>query len=257
MSKRATKELPLYTKEPLVHPLESSETPSPKSQPPSPHSFDPLTAQHSPLTGTFAMSTASILPTATEVTAVAGTNIDSNAVATPAQIQAILTALKVIHTTATAKHLFATALACAHQGSSSRTNLVGAYDSIPYSVVATQVKRQCTLRQFCMYYAKYVWAALIETSKPPANWQKQGYTEETKYAAFDFFSGVTHASAPQPPSTYYRSPTQEEIRANLANAQLAIKEAQTSSLISNRAQYSALTAQAHAVHRPAISWDVE
>jgi hypothetical protein len=120
---------------------------------------------------------------------------------------------------------FAFAVYCADNGSSDKQVYNGTCDlhgdeSISYSTLTTLIRRQCTIRQFCGYYAQNVWNYLIENG-PPMNWEKKNFTPSTKYAAFDFFDAVSVRTAASP-ETLIREPTLDEINANKTNGHAAI-----------------------------------
>nr|QQG34624.1 CP [Yucca alphaflexivirus 1] len=119
------------------------------------------------------------------------------------------------------------ALQCTSCGSSRFTELPGAcpnWPQMPRSGAVGLVKKVCTLRRFCMYYAKVIWNILLEHQTPPVGWADRGFKEDTKYAAFDFFTGVLNDSALDP-GHLVRDPTPSEIQANAANAAVAISDA--------------------------------
>nr|WPR17635.1 MAG: coat protein [Dracophyllum betaflexi-like virus] len=106
---------------------------------------------------------------------------------------------------------------CADCGSSGQSALVGVATNsgeVPRSVIASCVKKVCTLRQFCAFFAKIVWNIMLDSECPPANWGKWGYKEDAKYAAFDFFYGVTHNASLEPSGGLIRPPTYIEMVAN-------------------------------------------
>lgn len=84
------------------------------------------------------------------------------------------------------------------------------------------IKDQVTLRAFCRAFAPVMWNQMISNKMPPQNWQKKGYTENTKYAAFDTFDYVLNQAAIQPLEGLIRVPTPEEHLAANVNRRLAI-----------------------------------
>nr|CDU84815.1 coat protein [Grapevine rupestris stem pitting-associated virus] len=84
------------------------------------------------------------------------------------------------------------------------------------------IRQVTTLRRFCMYYAKIVWNIHLETGIPPANWAKKGFNENEKFAAFDFFLGVTDESALEPKGGIKRAPTNAEMVANIASFEVQV-----------------------------------
>ncbi|ASJ78786.1 coat protein [Vanilla virus X] len=151
--------------------------------------------------------------------------IVSNAVATRAQITAIATAIKAVGVADKdiAPTFWDVARHCADVGSSPSVILRG---KTPFGVerrqIAGIITGHCTLRQFCMFYAKIVWNIMLLSDTPPANWQAQNYRVEDRFAAFDFFTGVSHTAALNPKSGLLRAPTPEEILANQTNARVSI-----------------------------------
>uniref|UniRef100_A0AAU6S482 Capsid protein n=1 Tax=Saffron-associated alphaflexivirus TaxID=3125858 RepID=A0AAU6S482_9VIRU len=195
-----------------------------------------------------------LLPTAEELAILADVPVASNAVATEAQIRRIL-ALAIIAVPATSPQtLVAVALACAHQGSSNLVKLEGNHGDIPLASIVPTIQAVCTLRQFCMYYAKVVWNALLRSNTPPANFTRLGYSQSTRFAGFDFFYGVTHAAVPIPPGGLARLPTEEETKASNINRTLAIRKASTQQNITNHAEIVGRQLIQGAMQPPQISW---
>ncbi|QYF50235.1 MAG: putative coat protein [Hainan sediment alphaflexivirus 1] len=149
---------------------------------------------------------------------------------------------------------FQIAMTCADAHASSLTVLGGnctAVPTVPLKAAAGLVKSVTTLRQFCRYYAKFVWNWRIEHKMPPANWAACGYTEETKYAAFDFFDGVTSTAALDPPTGLVRAPTEKELSASQTVKFVALTKASASGFVSNLAEVTKGRAQANPL--PAIA----
>ncbi|QHN75179.1 coat protein [Nandina citrivirus] len=77
-----------------------------------------------------------------------------------------------------------------------------------------------TVRQFCAAYANLYWNFNLARNTPPENWRKKGFTEGTKFAAFDFFYAVgSNAAIPTEADgsvRLIRPPTNEENEANSA-----------------------------------------
>lgn len=75
-----------------------------------------------------------------------------------------------------------------------------------------------TVRQFCAAYANLYWNFNLMRGTPPENWRKKGFTESTKFAAFDFFYAVgSNAAIPTERNgrvKLIRPPTNEENEAN-------------------------------------------
>nr|P07699.2 RecName: Full=Coat protein; AltName: Full=Capsid protein; Short=CP [Potato virus X]AAA47171.1 capsid protein [Potato virus X] len=121
---------------------------------------------------------------------------------------------------------------CADVGSSAQTEMI---DTGPYSNgisrarLAAAIKEVCTLRQFCMKYAPVVWNWMLTNNSPPANWQAQGFKPEHKFAAFDFFNGVTNPAAIMPKEGLIRPPSEAEMNAAQTAAFVKITKARAQS----------------------------
>nr|AXB54717.1 CP [Pepino mosaic virus] len=141
-------------------------------------------------------------------------------VATPTEIEAlgkIFTAMGLA-ANETGPAMWDPARAYADVQSSKSAQLIGATPSNPAlsrRALAAQFDRiNITPRQFCMYFAKVVWNILLDSNIPPANWAKLGYQEDTKFAAFDFFDGVTNPASLQPADGLIRQPNEKELAAH-------------------------------------------
>ncbi|AHA56696.1 coat protein [Donkey orchid symptomless virus] len=145
--------------------------------------------------------------------------ISSNSIATLAEVQKIHTALGEN----APKISLALAFACADQGASAYVIPVGKHGTMELSRAADIVRKVCTLRQFCMYYSKVVYDSMKSRDRAPANWVRKGFSYETRFAAFDFFSGTYSAAAPDPPYTLRYRPTPEEIAMHNKNAYALIE----------------------------------
>lgn len=77
-----------------------------------------------------------------------------------------------------------------------------------------------TLRQYARRFAKIAYENMRRNNRPPSNWFKKGYTEETKFAAFDFFTGVKLNEACEPEGGATFEPTIEEFKVHQANASI-------------------------------------
>jgi len=167
---------------------------------------------------------ADLIPTEEEVGQV-GSEVHANKVANPATIQKILQAVKAAHNNANATDLFSLAWACYHNGASRYTTLSGeSHNRIALAELKDHVENHCTLRQFCMFYAKICYNKGKEERTPPANWANKGFKEDTKYAAFDFFNGVSNDAVPKPKGGLRHQPTADEKAAHALNATMAIIE---------------------------------
>ncbi|QCY52828.1 coat protein [Euonymus yellow mottle associated virus] len=155
--------------------------------------------------------------------------VESNAVATPAQIDEISRVWATLGVPADSMFTTALDLArhCADVGSSPYVSLIGRSPpcNLQRDALAAAIRTQCTLRQFCMFYAKFVWNLLKMSNTPPANWQKLEFRETEKFAAFDFFDGVLHEAALKPPQGVISPPSPAELAASKTNAYVAISRA--------------------------------
>nr|AAQ82724.1 coat protein [Banmivirus BanMMV] len=112
---------------------------------------------------------------------------------------------------------------CRHNGSSSDITFKGRSRSgIEFSSLVAAIREICPLRQFCRAYANLVWEKSLAEKNPPQHWQKKGFKERVKYAAFDFLDAVGSDSAIMPPTGISRLPTDEELNANLAAKSIAV-----------------------------------
>nr|QTU69059.1 coat protein [Potato virus X] len=160
--------------------------------------------------------------------------VASNAVATNedlSKIEAIWKDMKV-PTDTMAQAAWDLVRHCADVGSSAQTEMI---DAGPYSNgisrarLAAAIKEVCTLRQFCMKYAPVVWNWMLTNNSPPANWQAQGFKPEHKFAAFDFFNGVTNPAAIMPKEGLIRPPSEAEMNAAQTAAFVKITKARAQS----------------------------
>nr|ABO32747.1 coat protein [Banmivirus BanMMV] len=112
---------------------------------------------------------------------------------------------------------------CRHNGSSSDITFKGRSKSrIEFSSLVAAIREICPLRQFCRAYANLVWEKSLAEKNPPHHWQKRGFKERVKFAAFDFLDAVGSDSAIMPPTGISRLPTDEELNANLAAKSIAV-----------------------------------
>nr|QED43321.1 CP [Garlic virus C]QED43327.1 CP [Garlic virus C] len=177
-----------------------------------------------------------LLPSESELEAVAN-DVTSNSVATQSTIREILDLLRARRPSANPKDLFSLAWACYHNGSSRYTNLAtDAPCGMSHAELKDLVEEFCTLRQFCGFYAKTCYVTGKQQNKPPANWARKGFQDDSKFAAFDFFNAVSSDSAPNPPGGMRFKPTQAEILGHSLNAKMSIIESRKSSnMVSTRA----------------------
>nr|ANJ47007.1 coat protein [Banmivirus BanMMV] len=112
---------------------------------------------------------------------------------------------------------------CRHNGSSSDMTFKGRGKSgIELSALVAAIREICPLRQFCRAYANLVWEKSLAEKNPPQHWQKRGFKENVKFAAFDFLDAVGSDAAIMPPTGISRLPTDEELNANLAAKNIAV-----------------------------------
>nr|AAA73480.1 coat protein [Potato virus X] len=160
--------------------------------------------------------------------------VASNAVATNedlSKIEAIWKDMKV-PTDTMAQAAWDLVTHCADVGSSAQTEMIDTGPSsngISRARLAAAIKEVCTLRQFCMKYAPVVWMWMLTNNSPPANWQAQGFKPEHKFAAFDFFNGVTNPAAIMPKEGLIRPPSEAEMNAAQTAAFVKITKARAQS----------------------------
>nr|QNT09585.1 coat protein [Garlic virus B]QNT09587.1 coat protein [Garlic virus B] len=191
-----------------------------------------------------------IMPSESDLAAIAG-DVTSNSVATKETVKEILSNLQARRINATPKDLFSLAWACYHNGSSKFTTLTTeAPCGIPKAELKDLVEDYCTLRQFCGYYAKTCYVTGKQQNKPPSNWSRKGFQEESKFSAFDFFNAVLNDSSPAPPGGMGFKPTQEEILGHSLNAKRSVIESRkASNMVSTRADLLAQQ-QIHEAPKP-------
>jgi hypothetical protein len=173
-------------------------------------------------------------PAAEVIKAITTLHVESNSVATRQNLTDIDKAmlngpLKGVTTNERSRIYMLLAVNCANQGSSAKVNLVGTTGKtatthdIHLTDLAQVVRTVCTLRQFCMAYAKLVWNYFTMHGIAPANYVRFGFSEETKYAGFDFFDGVTNDAAIAPRNkTLFRQPTRAEMIVSEASKQVRV-----------------------------------
>nr|QZA75395.1 capsid protein [Potato virus X] len=121
---------------------------------------------------------------------------------------------------------------CADVGSSAQTEMIGTgpySNGVSRARLAAAIKEVCTLRQFCKKYAPVVWNWMLANNSPPASWQAQGFKPEHKFAAFDFFDGVTNPAAIMPKEGLIRPPSEAEMNAAQTAAFVKITKARAQS----------------------------
>lgn len=90
------------------------------------------------------------------------------------------------------------------------------------SDLAAVVRTYATMRQYGRYWAKTIYSLAIHDQEPPSKWMKQGFSFNTRYAAFDFFDGLSSNHTPPPKGIPERHPSDAEIAANLTARQIAL-----------------------------------
>nr|WLS55771.1 coat protein [Blackberry calico virus] len=181
----------------------------------------------------------------------------ANKVASSTIVNAVLTDLVRSYPSATPIDLVALAMACYHNGASRYVTLEElSPHGVPLASIKDLVEVHCTLRQFCMYYAKICYNRGRATKTPPANWAAKGFKEDSKYAAFDFFAGVLNDAAPKPRSGMRFLPTEAEIAAHAVNSTMAISESrQQANQYSNRGNMLAMQQVRSQAPPPLITFD--
>lgn len=143
--------------------------------------------------------------------------IASNSMASAAQIATITTLI-------TRPEQIQFVVLSADIGSSAQTSYPqgGPTTAHTWNFIAETIRRVCTVRQFCMYYAAFYYSAARSRNRPPANWARKGFTTVTQYAAFDFFNGATMRGGYAPAGFAPATPTQAELNAAQANSRVLI-----------------------------------
>lgn len=170
-------------------------------------------------------------------------------------VKACNTAFFAANTAAAApgEFLLAYLLACADQGSSQATALQGQNQTVPFSAMSAHIIRSYgTTRQYCMYYAKVVWNALLKAKRAPASWQKRHFDRANRFAAFDFFQGVANEGGLMPKEGLVRMPTEGEILANEANREIAITLSQSQPRFTTHGQVAVREQQSIAAAGPRL-----
>nr|WCJ13308.1 putative coat protein [Lolium latent virus] len=131
------------------------------------------------------------------------------------------------------------AIHCYHNGSSEQTdfNLKSSQVAgLNLEAAVGIIKEILTLRQFAAYYATFVWNWGLKNEIPPANWVAKGYTDETKYAAFDTFNYVGSTLGLRITPT--RKPTHNEYMAASLNAREKIIQSRGKGMVTNSPMFS-------------------
>ncbi|AFP73392.1 coat protein [Sweet potato C6 virus] len=115
---------------------------------------------------------------------------------------------------------------CANTSSSAQMKPEGVFEhsngTVSKAAVLAVIKDQSTLRKVCRSYAPIVWNHMLITNSPPSDWQARGFTESTKYAAFDFFDFILNPAAVQPLEGLIRTPTDDETIAHATYKRIAL-----------------------------------
>nr|UOI87893.1 coat protein [Butterbur mosaic virus] len=141
---------------------------------------------------------------------------ESNRMATAEEIAAISAKLEGMGLPPehTAPLFWAIARYCADTSSSPYSDPKGSFEfpngAMTRDAVFAIIRDHTTLRQFCRSFAPITWNQMLFNKSPPEGWQRLGYDETTKYAAFDVFDFVTNKAAIQPLEGLLRMPTKEE-----------------------------------------------
>ncbi len=81
-----------------------------------------------------------------------------------------------------------------------------------------------TLRKVCRAYAPITWNRMILLDSPPANWQAKGFSDSTKFAAWDCFDHVRNPACIQPQEGLIKIPTKEEEIAHATHKEIALNK---------------------------------
>nr|WLW42348.1 coat protein [Lily virus X] len=134
---------------------------------------------------------------------------------------------------------FQIAMRCSDGHASSLTVLSGQCTVCPtvtLKAAAGLIKAVLPLRQFCRYFAKFVWNWRINNNLPPANWAETQFPEGAKFAAFDFFDGVTNSAVPTPPDGLCRPPSELELSAAQTAKFAALARVRNSGFVTTAAE---------------------
>lgn len=156
-----------------------------------------------------------------------GKTRESNAVATGQKLTQIAAELELngVPTEYLSQCMWDTAFYCASVGSSPYMDPDGVYSwdsgALMRDQIVAIIKKYTTLRKFCRAFAPVVWNWQLLHETPPTDWAKKGFSESTKYAAFDFFDYVKCLASIQPKSGLIREPTKEEYIAHKTHFKIA------------------------------------
>ncbi|ACN58198.1 coat protein [Potexvirus ecsallii] len=169
--------------------------------------------------------------------------LNNRSLPTPGELIAIAEQWKTLGVPgeAVTTHALQLTMFCYHSGSSPNTEITGdsATPKVTLAQLAGVVMQHTTLRKFCRFFAPLVWNWALDHKIPPASWQANNFPPDEKYAAFDFFDGVTNGGSMLPADGLRRQPTPKELIAH-ATAQ--------STNIFTASQNQLQTASTHLLH---------
>nr|UTQ10558.1 coat protein [Citrus leaf blotch virus] len=152
-------------------------------------------------------------------------SIGTSDIANDEHLKRVQQTLKIADTKAFSRASFEFAISCGSRSTSDKDP----YDGIMKISGKSFVRKDfayairtsgVTVRQFCAAFANLYWNFNLARNTPPENWRKKGFTEGTKFAAFDFFYAVgSNAAIPTEADgsvRLMRPPTNEENEANSA-----------------------------------------
>ncbi|QQZ48552.1 CP [Garlic yellow stripe associated virus] len=105
---------------------------------------------------------------------------------------------------------------CGDNGSSPDVKLMGnllCSPDVSRADIGAIIRKHCTLRQFCAYFAKLYWNKIIELNRPPANYALRGFKKEEAFVGFDFSFAVLNPAALEPADYIRREPNKAELTA--------------------------------------------
>nr|QOI31951.1 coat protein [Citrus leaf blotch virus] len=152
-------------------------------------------------------------------------SIGTSDIANDEHLKRVQQTLKIADTKAFSRASFEFAISCGSRSTSDKDP----YDGIMKISGKSFIRKDfayairtsgVTVRQFCAAFANLYWNFNLARNTPPENWRKKGFTEGTKFAAFDFFYAVgSNAAIPTEADgsvRLMRPPTNEENEANSA-----------------------------------------
>ncbi|AYE54586.1 coat protein [Salvia divinorum RNA virus 1] len=166
-------------------------------------------------------------------------SISTEKIATAEQIKRVMKALNIVDEKKFSRMAFEFVISCGSKSTSSKSQYAGTFSidnisykrsDIAYAITGTGL----TVRRFCAAYANLYWNYNIRRNQAPENWRDKNFTDETKFAAFDFFYAVgSNAAIPTEPNgdvNLIRNPTKEENEANDAVKWVKIAKAKSQSM---------------------------